>query len=146
MNDQAARLGFTTASVAQMLYVSTKGAAISTMYEGNNPINIVLRMEKNKRQNISNIENIYIQSPVTKASVPLRQVAEVVPQWQPGRLMHRNGVRCITVRSETTNGVLSSELLAEIKPLVENLNLPTGYKIEFEENRLIKMNPWDQCL
>lgn len=149
LNDQAARLGFTTASVAQMLYVSTKGAAISTMYEGNNPINIVLRMEKNKRQNISNIENIYIQSPVTKASVPLRQVAEVVPQWQPGRLMHRNGVRCITVRSETTNGVLSSELLAEIKPLVENLNLPTGYKIEFggeQANKDESMGPMSVAL
>ena len=131
LKNQASRLGFTTSSIAQMVYTSMNGAVVSTLYEGNNPVNIVLRLDKNKRQSVQNIEDIYLESPVTGENVPLRQVADIKPQWQNGRIIHRNGVRCLTVRSETTGGILPSELLKEIQPQIANLQLPLGYRIEY---------------
>ena len=131
MKDEAARLGFTTSSIARVLYANISGAQVSTMYEGNNAVDIVFRLDKNKRQTCQDIENVYIESPATGASVPLRQIAELKPEWQTGRIMHRNGVRCLTVRSETTNGVLPAELLAKIRPGIDKINLPTGDYIEY---------------
>jgi multidrug efflux pump subunit AcrB len=129
LKDEAARLGFTTTSVSQMVYTGFNGYAVSTLYEGNNPINIVLRLDENDRRNLDDLQNIYLQSPVTGALVPLRQVAEMKPEWQKGKIIHRNGVRTLTILSETKDGVLPSELLKAIRPEIAKLDLPTGYKI-----------------
>lgn len=131
LNDQATRLGFTTSSIAQAIYVSTTGAVVSTMYEGDNAIDIVLRMKESKRQTTESLQDIYVESPVTGASVPLRQVAGFIPQWQTGRVVHRNGVRCLTVGSETTGGVLAADLLNEIRPKIDKIQVPSGYRIEY---------------
>jgi multidrug efflux pump subunit AcrB len=129
LKDEAARLGFTTTSVSQMVYTGFNGYAVSTLYEGNNPISIVLRLDENNRRNLDDLQNIYLQSPVTGASVPLRQVAEIRPDWQKGKIIHRNGVRTLTIQSETKDSVLPSELLKAIRPEIAKLDLPSGYKI-----------------
>lgn len=131
LKEEASRLGYTTTSIAQAVYTGFSGAAISTMYEGNNAVNIVLRLDEKSRQTTNDLENTYLRSPVTGASVPLRQIADLHPQWQTGRIKHRNGVRTLTVQSETAPGVLPSELLASIQPAISKLNLPGGYRIEY---------------
>lgn len=131
LKGEASRLGFTTNSIAQVLYTNISGYAVSNMYEGDNAIDIVLRSGEDKRKSYGDIQDVYIESPVTGASVPLRQIAEIVPEWQPGRIMHRNGVRCLTVRSETTGNVLPTELLAAIRPQIDSLPLPKDYQIEY---------------
>lgn len=45
--------------------------------------------------------------------------------------MHRNGLRMLTVMSETTNDVLPSELLKNIRPQIAQLNLPEGFHITY---------------
>jgi multidrug efflux pump subunit AcrB len=45
--------------------------------------------------------------------------------------MHRNGVRTLTVQSETTGDVLPSQLLKEIQPRIAALQLPPGYRVEY---------------
>jgi multidrug efflux pump subunit AcrB len=129
LRDEAARLGFTTTSISQMVYTGFTGYPVSTFYEGNNPVDIVLRLDESRRSNPDDLQNIYLQSPVTGASVPLRQVAVLKPEWQKGKIIHRNGIRTLTILSETRNGVLPSELLKAIRPEIAKINLPSGYKI-----------------
>jgi multidrug efflux pump subunit AcrB len=131
LKEAANRMGYTTTSISQSVYTGFSGAAISTMYEGNNPVNILFRLDEKSRQTTSDLQNIYLRSPVTGAEVPLRQIATLVPQWQTGRIMHRNGVRTLTVQSETTPDVLPAELLAAIQPEISKLPLPAGYRIEY---------------
>jgi multidrug efflux pump subunit AcrB len=131
LKEEAGRLGFTTTSVSQMVYTGFTGYPVSTLYEGNNPIDIVLRLDEKNRQNTDDLENTYLQSPVTGAQVPLRQIATLEPQWLTGRIMHRNGVRTLTIQSETKEGVLPSELLKAIRPELAKVILPVGYKIDF---------------
>jgi multidrug efflux pump subunit AcrB len=131
LKEEASRLGYTTTSISQSVYTGFSGAAISTMYEGNNPVNIVLRLDEKSRQTTNDLQNIYLRSPVTGADVPLRQIADLTPRWQTGRIMHRNGVRTLTVQSETTQEVLPSELLAAIQPEIAKLQLPNGYRIDY---------------
>jgi len=131
LKDEAGRLGFTTTSISQIVYAGFAGFPVSTLYEGENPVEIVLRLDKEQRRNTVDLENIYLQSPVTGASVPLRQIADLKPGWQTGRIMHRNGVRTLTIQSETTDKVLPSELVKAIKPELAKLKLPPGYRIYF---------------
>ncbi|AYB31948.1 efflux RND transporter permease subunit [Chryseolinea soli] len=131
LKEEAKRLGFTTSSVAQSVYTGFNGAPISTMYEGDTPIDIVLRLDANKRRNTTDLQDIYITSPATGAELPLRQIATLIPQWHSGKIMHRNGVRTLTVQSETQPDVLPAELLEAIKPKIQKLTLPEGYRIDY---------------
>jgi len=131
--DVANRMGFSSADIARMLAVSFKGLPISTLWEGDNPIDILLRHEEEFRKDFDDIANIYITSSVTGARVPLRQVARVVPEWQTGKIIRRNGVRTITVRSEAQMGRTPNEILDEIKPKIDALkqNFPDGISINY---------------
>lgn len=131
LKDEANRLGFSTNSIAQALYINISGYPLSTIYEGDNAVNIVLRLDEKRRASYEDTENIFLESSISGESVPFRQIAELVPQWHSGRIMHRNGTRCLTVSSETSNGILPSELLSAISPQIENIPLPSGYRIEY---------------
>ena len=129
LKDEAARLGFSTTSISQMVYTGFSGYPVSKMYEGDNPVDIVLRLDEKYRQDPGDLENVYLQSPVTGAYVPLRQIAELVPEWHVGNINHRNGVRTLTILSETKDGVLPSELLKIVRPEIAKIDLPAGYRI-----------------
>ena len=131
LKPEAERLGFTTSSVSQMVWTGFSGYPVSTIYEGENPVDIVLRFDEEHRRNNSDLENVWLQSPVTGASVPLRQIADLKPEWQTGIIMHRNGIRTMTIGSEIKDDVLASELLKEVQPALAKIHLPPGYSIYF---------------
>lgn len=138
MKKEAQQLGFTTASISNMVYTGFSGAPVTTMYEGDNPIDIVFRFDEDQRHNTNDLLETYVASPVTGANVQLRQIADISPEWHTGRIVHRNGVRTLTVRSETTSEVLPAELLKAIQPQISKIQLPTGYSINYggeDENK-----------
>ncbi|WP_255402535.1 efflux RND transporter permease subunit [Siphonobacter sp. BAB-5405] len=131
LKGEANRLGFTTSSIGQTIYAGFNGAPVTTLYEGTTPVDLVVRLDETNRRNFDDLLNTYLSSPVTGASVPLRQIADLQPAWQTGRIMHRNGVRTLTVQSETQANLLPSELLKAVQPKIESLKLPAGYRIEY---------------
>jgi len=91
----------------------------------------VLRLDEEYRQDPGDLENVYLQSPVTGASVPLRQIAELAPEWHEGNINHRIGVRTLTILCETREGVLPSELLRAVRTEISKIELPRGYRIYY---------------
>ncbi|WP_342088293.1 efflux RND transporter permease subunit [Dyadobacter sp. OTU695] len=146
LKDEANKLGFTTGSISQMVYTGFNGAPVSTMYEGNNPLDIVFRLDARNRQSSDNLENIYLASPVTDANVPLRQIADLKPQWQTGKIMHRNGVRTLTILSETEGDVLPADLVKEVKDKIADIPLPAGYRIEYGGEQFNKNETFSQMM
>jgi multidrug efflux pump subunit AcrB len=127
----ANRLGFTNASIARSLAVSFEGTVVSTFWEGTHAIDILLRLDESRRQSFDNIRDAYLTSPVTGAKVPLRQLATLSPDWETGRIVRRNGVRTVTVRSLFQEGVYASSLLKQVRAKIEQLPLPLGYRINY---------------
>lgn len=56
-----------------------------------------------------------------------------MPEWQTGKIVRRNGVRTITVRSEAQMGRMPNEILNEIKPKIDALkdSFPDGISINY---------------
>ena len=131
LKDGAERLGFTTESVAKSIYAGFTGAPVSTLYEGNVAVDIVLRLDEKSRRHFGDVENLYLTSPVTGAGVPLRQIASLEPQWLSGRINHLNGLRTLTVQCEPADGYLASQVLKMAGQRIADLSLPAGYKIEY---------------
>ncbi|MFZ1087507.1 MAG: efflux RND transporter permease subunit [Terracidiphilus sp.] len=127
----ASRLGITNAAIAQQLAGGFEGAPMTTYWEGDRDVDVVLRLDAQDRQSFKNVEETYITSPVTGARVPLEAVASLAPAWEPGRIVRRNGVRTLTVRAFPSGHRLASEILADTRKRVDKIILPNGFRIEY---------------
>jgi len=138
-DEVANREGLTNSAISQQLAAGFEGAPVTTFWEGDRNVDVVLRLNTADRQTFQNVEDTYVTSPITGARVPLSAVAALTPDWQPGRIVRRNGVRTLTVRAFPQDGRLASQILDDAKKQVANLQIPPGYRIEVggeEENRL----------
>jgi multidrug efflux pump subunit AcrB len=129
------RLGMSNALVSQLLAGAFSGAPVSTFWEGDRAVNIVLRLDPRDRVSFEDVRDAYVTSPITHASVPLRSLADLQPQWQTSRIVRRNGVRTLTVRSFPRHGHYASEILKTIDPKIRALALPAGYHTEYGGER-----------
>ena len=125
----ANRLGFTNATIGQLLAGGFEGVPVTTYWEGERDIAVALRLEPTRRQSFNDVANTYVMSPVTGARVPLDSIASVTPVWDAGRIVRRNGVRTLTIRSSSQGGVLPSQVLARIRSVTDKLPLPPGYRV-----------------
>ena len=127
--EMANRLGFTNATIGRVLAGGFEGVPVTTYWEGERDIAVTLRLEPAARQSFNDVANTYVMSPVTGAHVPLDSIASVSPVWDTGRIVRRNGVRTLTVRSASQGGVLPSQILKGVRPVTDHLPLPPGYRV-----------------
>jgi multidrug efflux pump subunit AcrB len=127
----ASRLGLTNAAISQQLAVGFEGAPVTTYWEGDRGVDVVLRLDPAERQSFQNVADTYVTSPVTGAKVPISAVASLSPDWQPGRIVRRNGVRTLSVRAFPSGKRLASEILGDARKQIDAMPLPPGYRIEY---------------
>ncbi|HEU4335503.1 MAG TPA: efflux RND transporter permease subunit, partial [Candidatus Eisenbacteria bacterium] len=127
----ANRVGLSNEGISDALAGSFVGAPVSTFWEGSRAVDIVLRLEESRRLSFDNIPTTYLSSNLTSARVPLREVASLSPEWQPSRIVRRNGLRTITVRSFAEKGTFASAVLEAARPRIAALPLPEGYRVEY---------------
>ncbi|WP_158798264.1 efflux RND transporter permease subunit [Pedobacter sp. L105] len=131
IKEDGQKLGFTSQSIGSSIHAGFTGTSVTPIYESNHPINIVLRMEAKDRRDFNDLANTYVTSPSTGINSPLRQVSEIVPEWQTGRIMHRNGSRTLTVLCEVSEGALASQILKATQDKIAKIPLPSGYSIAY---------------
>jgi multidrug efflux pump subunit AcrB/outer membrane protein TolC len=129
--EQANRMGLTNAGIAQQLAAGFEGAPMTTFWEGDRGVDVVLRLDPEQRQSFQNVADTYVMSPVTGARIPLQAVASLTPEWQPGRIVRRNGERTLSVRAFPGDGNLASTILNHARKQLDTMALPAGYRIEY---------------
>ena len=125
----ANRLGMTNTVVSNSLAGTFLGMPVSTFWENDKAVDIVLRLDESHRDSFEDVGATYIVSEVARA--PLRGLAELKPVWQSSRIVRRNGIRTLTVGSFAQDGVLPSEVLAAARPVLDTLTLPPGYQLAY---------------
>jgi multidrug efflux pump subunit AcrB len=96
------------------------------VWEGDYPVAVQVETEKDQRDTYAALANTYVTSPLTRATVPLRQLADLVPAWEETQIVRRNGVRTLTVRADIERDQVASLLLKDLMPQIEKLPLPAG--------------------
>jgi len=127
----ANRMGLTNGVIAQQLAAGFEGAPVTTFWEGDRGVDVVLRLDPQDRQSFKDVSDTYVMSPVTGAKVPLQAVASLTSEWQPGRIVRRDGVRTLTVRAFPADHWLASEILGHARKQLDKMPLPQGYHIEY---------------
>lgn len=126
----ASQLGITRTSAAANLALATGDVAVGSVWEGDYELPVVLKNAGGDRT-LSDVENTYVSSPIPTVSVPLRQIAEVVPGWSQTRIVHRNGMRCLTVSADLKEGANAMQLTSRIRRIIgTELDLPAGVTTE----------------
>ncbi|MBX2932037.1 MAG: efflux RND transporter permease subunit [Chitinophagaceae bacterium] len=123
VNDETAnRLGLTKGVVATSLAAGLSGLPIGTIWEGDYPISIKLMNEPQQKNSFDDIGNQNVTSPLTGATVPVRQLAtSITNDWSEGQIIRRNGTRTITVRADVKRGVLPYKVLSDLKTQIKKL-------------------------
>ncbi len=130
----SSRLGVTRAVTAANILLATDKFNIGTITEGNRNIPVVLKTDETKgKPTLEEFSNTYVATLIPTVSVPLRQVASVVPTWGENKIVHRNGTRTITVTADTRRGVIPALYLSNIQEVLKNEivpSLPDGIKYQ----------------
>jgi multidrug efflux pump subunit AcrB len=124
INDETAnRLGLTKGVVATSLAAGLSGLPIGTIWEGDYPVSIKLMNEPEQKNSFDDIGNQNVTSPLTGATVPVRQLStSITNDWSEGQIIRRNGTRTITVRADVKRGVLPYKVLHDLKPEIKKLD------------------------
>jgi multidrug efflux pump subunit AcrB/outer membrane protein TolC len=129
VNDASAgRHGITRAHVAQALYGHTRGLPVGQLFQGEDPIDIVVRSAAGEHTAVSVLENIEVTNS-SGSGVPLSQVARMETAWQPSVIKHRNASRVCTVSSQLAEGVTFTHILSQLQPLLDRTQLPASVRI-----------------
>lgn len=125
---EAARLGLDkTLLMANMAIRFGDGLPVTTLWDGDYPIGIVLKSLDKEQPTFSDLPDEYIPVMGGVASVPLRQVAAMSPDWNPGQIVRRNGVRTISVLAETVRGYNTDRVTREVVSAIKkDVQFPEG--------------------
>ena len=128
---EANRLGITKAIVATNLAMRFDGLPLTTLWEGDYPVPVKLKAEREQDPDCQDIENEYIHSFIPGITVPLRQIANVNPDWTQGRIVRRNGVRTLSIMGDVTRGANTNSVFREVRKTTKNQSLPKGVSIQY---------------
>lgn len=129
--DEASRLGLSKTDVANTIAMNTEGLTATQVWDGKYALDVKVMENKHQRLSVSDLQELTIVSPITGANVPLRQVADITPSWHEGQIVRRNGIRTLTVRVDIEKEAVAANVLQNITPKIEELNLPEGLYIEY---------------
>ena len=140
----SAQLGITRSSAQLSLSATTSELRVGQIWErqrmsaGDYELPVIVKDDSD--MTFSTIANLGISSPMTMASsaldgtnstIPLRQIADVSPQWSESRIVHRGGERCITVTAQFAQGVFTAPVEKKIVDIMQNeIELPQGVRSE----------------
>lgn len=130
--DEATRLGVNRALMNLSLTSALNGVPISSIREGDVTIPVNLYSQDfQKDATYDNIGNTLVATVIPGQMVPLRQVADVSPGWEPEVLTRINGKQAIVVGADMKYGYSQPTATKAIKEYLSRTTMPEGVSVEF---------------
>ena len=128
----SSQLGVTRTLAAANLALASGNVAVGSVWEGDYKVPVVLKNEESRgERSLSDVNDTYVSSLVPGVNVPLRQIATVEPRWSEAKIVHRNGMRCISVLADLKRGENAMRMTSRIQQVIENeLEIPAGITAE----------------
>ncbi len=129
---KARRAGLSNQDIALSLQTALIGFETGDFREGEESLPIMLRSQNTEELDISQLKTINIFAQSSGKSVPLAQVAELVPSWQFAKIKRRDLYRTITINSYLRGGFTARDITNEFNPWLEEASQawPAGYSYE----------------
>jgi len=126
-DDMLNHYNVTRKQIAQSIGLATGGIVVGQYRRAKDPINIIVRNASGIDFPIEQIENIELQ--LRGDSVPVRELLAVNLKWLPAAIHHYNSQRTSSVFSETKPDATYANILQNLRPELDKMELPNGVKI-----------------
>lgn len=124
--DEVARFGLDIETINQAVSTAFAGQSAGLVYEGEKRFDLVVRLMKENRQGIEDVQNLFITTP-TGNQVPLDQVATVEFRLGPNQIQREDAKRRITV-GFNVRGRDVATIVEELQQKIESqIDFPPGY-------------------
>ena len=108
--NRAKSAGVTSQDIAISLQTVLDGFKTGEYREDDKSIPILLRNDKSEQQTLESIETLNVYAQSSGKSVPLLQVANIIPKWQYATIKRYNIKRTINISSELNEDGNASEI------------------------------------
>ena len=125
-------LGVSREDLATALNTNFSGRKIGVFREGETLLPIISRAPKRERRDAAGIAGIPIANRASGGVTPLVEVVdgfEII--WQDGRLKRVDRTWTINAQCDPAPGERASETLARLRPRIEAMELPEGYRLQW---------------
>ncbi len=128
--DKLAQYGIKVSDVNKVITAAFAGEAAGVVLEGEKKFDLVVRFDKNFRQDISDVSQLYVLTD-NKVKIPINQIAEVSFKEGPAQISHDNTKRRIVVGFNVEGRDVESVVKEIQTKLNAELKLPPGYNITY---------------
>jgi multidrug efflux pump subunit AcrB len=129
--DRLRLIGLTPQDAGVQLQSLLSGAPVTQLREGIRTVDVVAQAVANERRNLADVDSLTLTTSDGR-SIPLAQVARLVPSAEEPVLNRRSRTAHITVRADVVEGVQPPDATAAVLPRLEAIkaSLPADYRIE----------------
>lgn len=130
--DRAQAVGIGRGDVASAIALATNGIVAGTYRERDRLIDIIVRTPREETAREGQLPDQIVYSPALGGFLPMSQVIdgfEVVSE--NAVIERRNRVQTITARANVIDGLTPPTVFPLVRPLIEAIELPTGYTLEW---------------
>ncbi|WP_310993896.1 CusA/CzcA family heavy metal efflux RND transporter [Aequorivita marina] len=124
------RYGLNIEELNEMIAMGFAGRAAGSVFEGEKRFDLVMRLEEDQRNDISSLENLYVDIP-SGGKIPLREVADITYTKGAAQISRDDTKRRIVIGVNVRNRDLQSVVDDIQKRINDNINLPVGYTIDY---------------
>ncbi|MDP3927916.1 MAG: efflux RND transporter permease subunit, partial [Bacteroidota bacterium] len=125
--EKARTLGVFTADIDKTIRLAVAGFNMGTYTNDNgDDFSIVVNAPKGKFADLETLNNLFVNNAVGTA-IPLSQLATIDFETSPTCINHFNKNRFVKITSATQKGVLANDVLKEVVPKLEAMNMPASY-------------------
>ncbi|MGJ5642704.1 CusA/CzcA family heavy metal efflux RND transporter [Formosa sp. S-31] len=128
--DKIARYGLNISDLNDMITMGFAGKTAGNIFEGEKRFDLVMRLDKQYRQDINNLKNLYVDSP-SGIKIPLNELADISYTTGPAQISRDDTKRRIVVGINVRDRDLQSVVNDVQQILDKNLKLPAGYTITY---------------
>lgn len=127
--EKAALYGLNTAMIGATLRTAVNGTTASKIREGKDEYDVTVRLNKEQRNDISTIDNMFITN--TKGEkIPISSVGSIEFSGGIGAINRKDLKRVVTV-SANAEGRLGNDVLKDVQTKLKDFKLPEGYSISY---------------
>ena len=127
--EKLALYGLNLSTAASHLRNRINGSTASYYREDGEEYDIKVMYAPEHRTSISDIENILIYN-AKGEGIRVRDIGKVVERTTPPTIERKDRQRIITVQGVVNGDLAMSEIIADVQPKLDNLEIPSGITIE----------------
>ncbi len=125
-----ARYGLNISDLNEIISMGFAGHTAGNIFEGEKKFDLVLRLDKNNRKDITDLQNMYVDLP-NGGKIPLSEVATIKYTEGAAKISRDNTRRRVVVGINVRNRDLQSVVDDIKKEIDQKIKLPIGYSVTY---------------